>query len=415
MKNFRTQFCPSQSQFIRVLLLITFATLSVIHTSLAQTTLPSLSNVCLGQNKQWTFTMPSGTNYLERNYVGENNWNTPIGFYTSGTVNLNHTFDGVPGYVTIYYCASWNNLVNKQYFIQTIYETLPNPGLVNNGLVEFCGNNQTVSALSSPYISECNFHFNFIWEVPNNISINEWYSLSQNPVNPQYLKSVTSQVSLMGGGTGNLGNLKLTAAFAGAPGFATINPQYNPYIYIPLWGGIPNMSNFYANGQPNNGSLIFVNNGAQLQVQNKGGTRNFTWTVTSGTCSLYPYGSQCDVYPTGFAIVKVQSNNNCGNGNSFFYYLQKQSSSGFRIASNPTTQKKMTLVFEAEELLEMFVYDINIFDKNGKNIFKKSKGEIKNLKNGKNVDLDLKELKEGEYFLNVTIGDNTFKEQIIIN
>ncbi len=406
MKNFRTQFCPPPAHFFRVLPLIAITHLSVLYSIFAQTTLPPLSNACLGQNKQWTFTMPNGTNYLERNYVGENNWNTPIGFYTSGTVNLNHTFDGVPGYVTINYCASWNNLTNKQYFVQTVNETLPNPSTPNGGLLEFCGSNQTVSVVSNPQLQnspqDCNFHCNYIWEA-NGFNINGTNN---------YFESLSNSVSITGGGSGNLGNLKLTAKYSSCLG---TNSNYNPSIYVPLWGGVPNMSNFYANGQPNNGSLIYVNNGAQLYVQNKGGTRNFTWSVSSGVCSLYPYGSQCDVYPSGFAIVKVQSNNNCGIGNSFFYYLQKQGSSGFRIASNPTSQKKMALLFEAEELLEMFVTEINIFDKNGKNIFKKSKGEIKNLKNGKNVDLDLKELKDGEYFLNVTIGENTFKEQIIIN
>ena len=92
-----------------------------------------------------------------------------------------------------------------------------------------------------------------------------------------------------------------------------------------------------------------------------------------------------------------------------------QGSSGFRIASNPTNGKKLKLEFDAEELLELFVNEIKILDKSGKIKLGLQKNEIKTTQVGKFFELDTKGIENGNYFLHIKIGDNLFKQEIIIN
>ena len=88
---------------------------------------------------------------------------------------------------------------------------------------------------------------------------------------------------------------------------------------------------------------------------------NWTWTVIGGSGTLYPQGASCDVYFTDFVRVQAQTNNRCGGGQSYTFYLLKNGYRSYKIYPNPASNK-LTVDFEHKELAEARLYDISLFD-----------------------------------------------------
>ncbi len=299
----------------------------------------------------------------------------------------------------------------------TVQRSLPSPAVPNGGLALFCGPNETVDILSSPFIpyntsnpsdiASCLFHCSYQWQAPGGWSYQ--YGLTGTPNNITYSGTLNPLVS-----PGSVSN--------GSNGFVTVSALFSQCSYnvntsssALLWVGPPAVNNGQVNGNSASGGTVYVPSGyANLSVNIAGGgTTN--WYVANGSGSLSPSGNYCTVNFSNFVRVVVDASNRCGGGGSWTFYLSTtQGYSGYRIAPNPA-KDQLSVLMEMPEMAGELIESVELY--NDKSKLASSVGSDK-LKAGKydkkTIDLDVKSLPRGNYFLHVKVKDTIEKHQIIL-
>ncbi|TAH07132.1 MAG: T9SS C-terminal target domain-containing protein [Runella slithyformis] len=208
--------------------------------------------------------------------------------------------------------------------------------------------------------------------------------------------------------SGNVGTVNVTALYS------QCNQPSNTSSSAILWYGTPVIAGQTVDGSPSQ-SLNSVNwNDVLLNVDSQAAT-SWTWTVIGGTGTLYPQGPKCHFFFTNFAIVKVQANNRCGGGQSYFFYIMRSGYNGYSVYPNPT-EDKIKIDFESKELAEANLNGIFIYDDQEKivqqfDVEAARKSDF--FKNQNTLEMDMSALKKGTYFLHLRLGDHVFKTQVL--
>lgn len=296
------------------------------------------------------------------------------------------------------------------------------PAPPNNGTVLFCGANEYVTVTSSPFLSNdnsgCYFHYPYEWDAPSGWNWQQGYSSPNNSSNLNKLAYYSDNNTLVSPGSvsnGNNGVITVTALWNNSywPAYGGSFNTNTSSSGI-LWVGPPSVSNGLVNGSPG-GTPTYVPSGyANLSVNITGGGST-NWYVANGSGSLSPSGNYCSVSFSNFVRVVVDANNRCGAGGSWTFYLTTQQGySGYRIAPNPA-KDQVSVLMEMKEMAGELIQTVELYNEKSK--LCKSTGQDK-LKAGKydktSIDLDVKDLPRGTYFLHVKMNDTINKHQILL-
>ncbi len=304
-------------------------------------------------------------------------------------------------------------------FVVEINRTPPFPMAPNGGAVVFCGANETVAVASSPPIpfntsnpsdvASCLFHCSYDWQ-----SSAGW-NFTQNVNSPTNYVSHTSNTNAIQA-PGSVVN--------GDNGFVIISALFSECGYnantsstAKLWVGGPGVSNGQINGNPYGGSQYYVPGGyANLNVQIDAGS-GATWTVTNGSGTLYPSYNYCSVSFSGFVRVVMTADNRCGSGGSYTFYLTTENGGyGYRVAPNPS-KDNVSVIPEMQEMMGELIQDVTLYDEKGKVHRNANADQLKKAKESKksSIDMNVRDLPRGTYFLHVKTGDEVHKHQIVLD
>lgn len=233
---------------------------------------------------------------------------------------------------------------------------------------------------------------NYTWQVGGDVSI-----IGSN---------TSSSVSVQNSG---IGTLEITAD----------NTCQTPKTKIvDIYSG-PEYQSATVNGSPSQ-SLNYITNPALLKVFTNSTASSYTWSIASGTGSIYPNFAECTAYAYPFVQVKVTGTNECGTNNLYFFYLQDSSSGGYyRMNSSNPAKDNISIEFK-QEVAQKYLKSVKLVDERRGAIVQdfdvnaaKSTGFFDR---NNRLDLDVAKLPKGPYYLVLTfVNDLSFQELIILN
>lgn len=364
----------------------------------------------------------SGASFLTQNYkwyvsYSSNGAISESGGSSSSTFNITFNSGDVgTAYVRVEAQDGGNHILNSYNF--TVNRSLPIPVKPNNGNVIFCGPNENVTVSSSPYIpynpgdpsntSSCLFHCSYQWQSPGGWN---FQSGSNSPSsNVTYGSDQNTLVSPGSVSNGNNGTVTISALYS------QCSYNINTSNSAVLWVGSPAVSNGQVNGSSASGGTVYVPSGyANLNVDIAGGGST-NWYVANGSGSLSPSGNYCSVSFSNFVRVVVDASNRCGGGGSWTFYLSTQQGySGYKIAPNPA-KDQVSLVMDMKEMAGELIENVELYNDKSKLCGSVGSDKLKKGKYDKNtIDLDVKHLPRGTYFLHVKLKDNVEKHQILLD
>lgn len=297
----------------------------------------------------------------------------------------------------------------------------PSPAPPNGGLVLGCSLGETIYISSLPKLpgqgQACYFHCGLKWEGPSNwlFTVEPGGPGQRAGYSPFYGSfggsdsPMTIQVPSSGVSAGLVGYVNLTAEYSecSAPNNTASSAQ--------LWFGSPAVSNGKVNGNPANSGTVYVPSGyANLNVDISGGG-NTNWYITNGSGSLSPSGNYCSVSFSSFVRVVVDASNRCGSGGSWTFYLSTQQGySGYTIGPNPA-KDQVSVIMEMKEMGGELIESVELYNEKSKLCSSVGSDKLKAGKyDKKTIDLDVKSLPRGTYFLHVKMKDNIEKHQITL-
>ena len=318
-----------------------------------------------------------------------NNWTLPSGWSAGNTSNSGCTITVYPdnttsGQVSVSiqsgsstYTASLN-LIRNVPSVPVIYG--PNPVIVCNG------QNVGLDANSSN-------GYTYTWSAEGGAQV-----------------SVTgfASANISASGTGKVKVRGNADPSSGCPNsdWAEVNVYVTPVIVSKTVNGSAAQSANYVSGS------------AQLGVFTANSANNCNWSIDGGSGSISPSGFNCYASISGsFLRVKGQTSNNCGNGESYVFYLLN--GSGYRMASsNPTKSgSPIQVVFDDKRLAEDLLEDMTLFSEKEKQVYKFDKEEAKiskYFKDKEDVEISTKGLEKGLYYLHVSLGGKKYTERLVI-
>jgi hypothetical protein len=188
-----------------------------------------------------------------------------------------------------------------------------------------------------------------------------------------------------------------------------------PSIDRTVFFGVPIISNKTVNGSTAQ-SVNYTNGTAQLVLFTDNSADGANWSIVGGGGNIFPNSLSCYATFNSFLRVQAQTFSNCGNGESYVFYLIK-SGSGFRIASPNPTNSTVEVAFEYPEVAEDLLDGIALYNEKGKVVKDFDGGKAKKdgyFKIKKSVVLDVSSIDKGTYYLHIAMKENTFKERIIV-
>lgn len=181
-----------------------------------------------------------------------------------------------------------------------------------------------------------------------------------------------------------------------------------------IYFGPATLSSNKVNGVPAQ-PVNYINNPAQLSSSTIYPSTTFNWSVDGGTGSIYPNGPNCLAYAYPFVRVKVQTNNICGLGQSYIYYLYLNGSSFQVISPNPV-EDMVTIQFKDLDIARTYLEGIELSSASQRGLRRfdglKARGE-KYFDKTDLVNFEVKDLAPGYYYLTVQIAGQKFGETLI--
>lgn len=312
---------------------------------------------------------------------------------------------------------SWFLFEGNAYSEEAIIQVnvrVPKPATPNGGLITACQAGEQVALTSLPALrneaQDCFFHCGVEWAGPGG-----WTLLNDNaqgnPLSDFATFDNTKLIAPSGVSNGVVGQVSVTAFYSQC-GFSQ-----NTSSSATLFYGSPITSDATVNGSTAQ-SLNRVSNGqAFLSIQSvAGAATSWTWQIDGGSGNISPNGNSCNVSTSGFIRVRATSSNRCGQGGSYTFYIQNSSTSGFRVAPNPTSTN-LSVQFDYPEITDI-VQAVTLYDEKGKPVkdFDGKKAKKDNyFEHNKPVEWDVKNVQKGRYFLHVNYGSYIDKTQIAID
>jgi hypothetical protein len=242
---------------------------------------------------------------------------------------------------------------------------------------------------------------------------NKTFTLN-NPIPGRSTSWSVSPTGLFGSSTSGSGtSATLKAASSLTTGEATLTFTMTKSgcssveVEYTFWVGIPNFSPTTVNGgTPGNPSVI--TNPASLVAVPNGGTSTATWSIATGSGSIYPSGNNCTAYAYPYVSIKAANSNSCGTGNYYLYLLQARS----RVISGNPTKGIFTLQFERHFYEHINITSIQVTDQYSRPVLKLDKQALEIKQNG-SIDIDLNGQAPGVYYVSIKVGENILTEKVI--
>lgn len=173
-------------------------------------------------------------------------------------------------------------------------------------------------------------------------------------------------------------------------------------------------------------SLALIYNGSNLSSSNPPlpfGILEVEWAPTSGNVYVVRNQANGGVTATTYASSPIGGSaqlrvsvRNCAGWSNWYFFNVSVCSSGFRFAysPNPTSDKLDITAIPTDDNKDFKIatsidFEVKLIDDNGKAV-----KEAKNLNKETKLTLDVKDLKEGVYFLHIAHGKEIEKYQIVI-
>jgi hypothetical protein len=188
-----------------------------------------------------------------------------------------------------------------------------------------------------------------------------------------------------------------------------------------VWAGVAGYPDSRVNGQQyQHNNPTWVSNGTTYLdlFSNDQGYADY-WNLDYGpNSSIYPNGSSCTMsFNDSYAVVSAHRTNACGGASYNFVFILVGDSnySGYRIAGNPTTDE-INIAIDTELILGDFLSGVSLFNEKGKLVRSLEKQLLEKQKKDKKkgLNIDVKNLPRGTYYLHVTVGKNVKKHAIIL-
>ncbi len=231
----------------------------------------------------------------------------------------------------------------------------------------------------------------------------QWGSDGSTQVSPYGNVSSNAMVTTTG-----IGKVKVKAIADPATGcpnsdWTSINVYSTPIISSKTVNG--------SAAQPTN----YTGSSPTLNVYTNNSANNCTWSIVNGSGFLSSNGFTCGASIYGsFLQVKAQTGNNCGNGESYTFYLVKNS---YRMAS-PNPVKAGTAIrveFDDKKAAEATVESMVLYNEKQKIVWSLDKTEAQNyFKEKTYFDIETKGIPSGTYYLHLQIADKKQIERLII-
>ena len=177
-----------------------------------------------------------------------------------------------------------------------------------------------------------------------------------------------------------------------------------------IYRGVASFTGKYVNGGASQ-SINMINNPAVLSVSAPAAS-SINWNVATGSGAVYPSGFSASAYAYPFTTIKAQTNNQCGLGEQYFFYLQQNGSSLMRVGPNPA-KNTLAVNFVAGLPDELLPDNITLFDGDKKAHFSNDAKKILKGKDEKDktVNIDTSTLPRGNYYLHVTNSNYSEKDK----
>lgn len=180
--------------------------------------------------------------------------------------------------------------------------------------------------------------------------------------------------------------------------------------------GPPYIAGKTVNGSPAQ-NMNYVNGGAYLLLFTDNTATGANWNIDGGSGSISPNGVSCQAYPSSFMRLQATATNQFGSGESYMFYLQDNSYSGYRMASSNPTKKgdKIRVEFADAQYADDLLEGLRLYNEKGKAIWSLSKAEAKTGKFFKDknfVEIDTEKQNRGVYYLHLQIADKKYIERL---
>lgn len=136
-----------------------------------------------------------------------------------------------------------------------------------------------------------------------------------------------------------------------------------------------------------------------------------TYAVVSGLATLSPHINDCYVTTPGGAVISLTSTTSCGSAVHYFYL--PANGGMFKVFPNPV-KNILTLQIKNAEIMEEYPSQVIFYSQINQNRLKIVNINQKSIKNGNKIEVDVRDLPRGLYYLHVVSKKGTEKIQILL-
>lgn len=136
-----------------------------------------------------------------------------------------------------------------------------------------------------------------------------------------------------------------------------------------------------------------------------------TYAVVSGSATLSPHINDCYVTTPGGAVISLTSTTSCGSAVHYFYL--PANGGMFKVFPNPA-KDMLTLQVKNGGIMEEYPSQVIFYSQINQNRVKTVDINQKSIKNGNKIEVDVRDLPRGLYYLHVVSKKGTEKIQILL-
>jgi hypothetical protein len=109
--------------------------------------------------------------------------------------------------------------------------------------------------------------------------------------------------------------------------------------------------------------------------------------------------------------------NVCGTGDSYFFYLQQNGSFLYSVAPNPATDRKVRVTFADKAIAQELVKSLTLYSDKQEVVASLGSESLKaetTKMQSPELTLDASKAEPGTYYLHIDLGQEVFKERILL-
>jgi lysyl endopeptidase len=295
-----------------------------------------------------------------------------------------------------------------------IYNSWTGGGSSNNRLSDWLGGNGNPTTLNTIRVFFDNI-------TGDNVlcTSNEDYTLEDTIPGKSTSWSVTPTYLFGSSTSGSGATATLKAASSTTSGEATLTFEMSDGCSTQegertIWVGIPGLNTATVDGETPT-TPTYIDNPAYLVVTAKGDPSSYSWSIESGSGSIYPSGNTCVAYAYPFVIVKATATNICGSNAIYYFYLQQSGSPRLPANFQVTTQSEGNYRLNfLTDLSEMRLNGMSIADQFGRIVMIYEKSEIESLLEAQtSIDIDLSHYPIGVFYFTLYFDKDVITKKLV--